>query len=111
MTAPRPRKISLPHFADNFPLPAHNHFMMHSGGGPSNAKPESLYREASTAKSMRPTGSSDLRKTSTGHTNSGFAVKQQSSATGTGIRANVVKRVKFVLEIGPKLLWMDDSAK
>jgi hypothetical protein len=73
--------------------------MMPSGGGPSNAKPESLYREASTAKSTRPTGSSDLGKTSRGHTNSGFAVKQQSSATGTGIRANVVKTVKFVLEI------------
>jgi hypothetical protein len=44
-----------------------------------NAKPESLYPGASTAKSMRPTESSDLRKTSTGHTSSGIAVKNRTA--------------------------------
>ena len=44
----------------------------------SNAKPELPYSGASTAESMRPTGSSDLRRTSTGHTNSGFAVNPAS---------------------------------
>ena len=48
--------------------------------GKADAKPESLYPGASTAKSMRPTGSSDLRKTSTGHSNSGFAVGGRTMA-------------------------------
>jgi hypothetical protein len=37
------------------------------------AKPELLYPEAETAKSMRPTGSSDLQNTSKNRANSGFA--------------------------------------
>src|ERR1039458_3677606 len=67
------------------------------------AKPELPYLEATTAKSMRPTrgpkkrslflgvgatGSSDLQKPSTGHTNSGFAVNKPVAAgfrTAAGI--------------------------